>query len=84
MCIPENLNSRIAIQQGLFIYQTNIKDTFIDSCNGSSSKVRLKKFIIDKSIVNDLKTQLSTTNCISSVLFPGIDGFARSMRNFHS
>ena len=84
MCIPDNLNSRIAIQQGLFIYQTNIRDTFEDSCNSDHSKVTLKQFIIDKSIVNDLKMQLSKTNCISSVLFPGIDGFARSMRNFHS
>jgi hypothetical protein len=84
MCIPTNLNTRIAIQQGLFIYQTNIKDSFLESCNTPSCKVQLKKIIVDESIVKDLKMKLSKTNCISSVLFPGIDGFARSMRNYHS
>ncbi|MCI5147257.1 MAG: FRG domain-containing protein, partial [Candidatus Electrothrix sp. AR3] len=84
MCIPNNLNKRISIQQGLFVYQTKIHDSFAESCNASASKSELKKLIIKESIVNDIKLQLSKTNCISSTLFPGIDGYARSMRNLVS
>jgi len=82
-CLPNNLNQRISIQNGVFVYQTNIKDTFIKSCNSPISEVELKKLVIKKSIINEIKSRLSKTICISSTLFPGIDGFARSMRNYH-
>jgi len=81
MCIPNNLNKRISIQQGLFVYQTKINDPFTKCSNVPDSKAQIKKLIIKKSIVSDIKLQLSKTNCISSTLFPGIDGYSRSMRN---
>jgi hypothetical protein len=84
MCIPNNLNKRISIQQGVFVYQTKITDSFTESCDASVSKAELMKLIIKKSIVSDIKLRLSKTNCISSALFPGIDGYARSMRNLIS
>jgi len=83
ICIPNNLNQRISIQQGIFVYQTNVRDTFEKSCKAPVSNVDIKKLVIKKSIINDIRLRLSKTNCISSTLFPGIDGFARSMRNYH-
>ena len=54
MCMPNNLNQLISIQQGLFVYQTNIRDSFINSCMAPISNVKIKKLIIKKSIVNNI------------------------------
>jgi len=104
---PDRMNERLAIQQGLFLFPLNPKDSFeanLAAVFGEHEGVfknkasadynpdihasdELGKTVVIKIIVQDfLREQilgdLWKMNVSSATLFPGIDGFARSLR-FH-
>ncbi|WP_297892240.1 FRG domain-containing protein [Shewanella sp.] len=92
---PENLHERIINQQGLFLFPTNIKHTFEENFgishvqhqdpNSTLSQLSSKdddiiKFIIPYALKNQILKSLDRMNINARVLFPGLDGFARSMQ----
>ena len=78
---PEMKNERLVAQQGAFLvsstnyssYDDIIKRYFIDS----NSAI---KYVLKKTMRLDALKKLRIMNISTATLFPGIDGFARSLR----
>lgn len=103
---PESLNERIAIQQGLFLIQGSLYESFqknlaitynlsqeqvdlLQSTRGESISnyteedfydVEIVKMILPSKIHNEAIHDLNAMNINASTLFPGIDGFAQSLK----
>ncbi|EHK0843218.1 FRG domain-containing protein [Vibrio parahaemolyticus] len=93
---PENLHERIINQQGLFLFPTSIKHTFEENfgISGiphkdpnstlsqlSSTDDGIIKFVIPYELKHQILKSLDSMNINARVLFPGLDGFARSMQH---
>jgi hypothetical protein len=81
---PFRLNERLVIQQGIFLCPGDVSLTFEENLAAvlpSPPHNALLQFVIGDSI--DLRTkilwQLQHMNMNSATLFPGLDGFARSL-----
>ena len=81
---PFRLNERLVIQQGIFLCPGDISRTFEENLAAvlpSPPHNALLQFVIDDSV--DLRRkilwQLQHMNMNSATLFPGLDGFARSL-----
>ncbi len=79
---PHDLNERLILQQGIFMCPGDVSASFEDNLsNVVSSKKDIRKYTIP----NDLKIRkkfiqyLHRMNMNSATLFPGMDGFAKSM-----
>ena len=85
---PFRMNERLTIQQGLFFcprspqwgLETNLKVALSDA----AARTRLKgphlyKIVIPESARLDLLEELATMNITFATLFPGLEGFARSL-----
>ena len=86
---PRRMNERLTIQQGLFLcpnhplmgFETNLRSVLVHAKNnGRDSSTWLHKFTIDPSARFDLLRLLKKMNISSATLYPGLDGFARSLR----
>jgi len=92
---PHNLNERLIIQQGIFLCPGDITQSFIDNLianfkdeNGKLIKADLKnkKYIRRYKITNnvyrkkDILRHLQRMNMNNATLFPGLNGFAESLR----
>lgn len=92
---PERLHERILNQQGLFIFSANIGKSVFENLGlepGSHHAVNSKvanidtnndamvKFIIPISLRKTILKNLDSMNVNARTLFPGLDGFARSMQ----
>ncbi len=86
---PFRMNERLTIQQGLFLcprtlrwgFETNLKVALIDAASRPHLKgARLYKIVIPGSVRLDLLEELEKMNISYATLFPGLDGFARSLR----
>ena len=83
---PERLNQRLILQQGLFLCPGDIKASFEANFSSMQSKERstehLIKFRIAKGVElrRTLIKNLASMNMSRATLFPGIDGFAQSLR----
>lgn len=79
-----HLNKRLIIQQGVFLCPGDISATFNDNLKAMSGwhlkenvvKLRLK---MEAKQVREFAMMLRRMNINSAVLFPGLDGFARSL-----
>ncbi len=91
---PYRLNERMAIQQGVFLFPTNLASIFQDnlySMFGVDSTEPLNvftphnaydaiKLIIPISSQKEILTDLHKMNITAASLFPGLDGYARSLK----
>ena len=84
---PENpfqLSERLIIQQGLFLCPGNICVPFeenLTSLSGYESQENIVKlsFDLDRQSTRVFADQLRRMNIDSAALFPGLDGFSRSL-----
>jgi hypothetical protein len=82
---PENGNERLVVQQGLFLVPSQIDQSFQDILGSYvefSDEPICKKFIIPAHLRLDGVERLRKMNITSATLFPGIDGYCKSLR-FH-
>lgn len=86
MIEPEKQNPRLGIQQGLFIMQLNLHIPFLANIDEAFLKEHrhkrgavVKKIVIKKQMHETAIMQLNRMNITAETLFPGIDGFARSL-----
>jgi hypothetical protein len=83
---PYSLNERLIIQKGLFMCPGDVADTFcgnLEAMEDWSSSSNIVKLVFDMDVDERHKFALTLLrmNVSSDVLFPGIDGFARSLRD---
>jgi hypothetical protein len=94
---PLRLDSRMTIQQGLFLFPHDIAAAFEENLCGAFNiseddltphplntnedlrSAPLVKFIFPRDIHRDCLFELSSMNITAATLFPGLDGFARSL-----
>lgn len=82
---PFMLNQRLATQQGVFILPGHALIPFADNFahyTQAELKSCLHKFILPNSIRNQALTDLHYMNINAGSLFPGFDGFARSLGTY--
>ncbi|MCB0601287.1 MAG: FRG domain-containing protein [Saprospiraceae bacterium] len=74
-------NPRLAIQQGVFLAPTAFRKSFMDNLNqmNFSKNETIRKIIIPIELRNNFLMQLKSMNITAESLFPGIDGFAKSL-----
>jgi len=83
---PLRLNQRLILQRGLFLCTGNISVGFqqnIEAMDGRDSELNMVKLVLrlkTKTQVEQFANQLKQMNMTSAVLFPGLDGFALSLR----
>lgn len=80
---PKALNERIVAQQGLFLAQGNIYNTFFDNLlalGDEEVKLKVIKFQIPNLWRAKILHDLRQMNIGPDSLFPGLDGFARSLK----
>jgi hypothetical protein len=80
---PFPLNERIILQQGIFLCPGDVTTPFeqnLKSMNGWDSTGNVLKIVLDlpRPMRKKLANVLRQMNLSSDVLFPGLDGFARS------
>jgi FRG domain len=82
---PFRLNTRLAVQQGTFLVPLDLTRSFQDIFDASiaedsdcSEKI---KIVCSKKLITRVLTELQKMNITALSLFPGIDGFARSLRH---
>ncbi|AQQ08308.1 FRG domain protein [Sedimentisphaera cyanobacteriorum] len=76
---PKYMNDRLRIQQGVFTFPKDITSSYYDNLISSGRAV--KKITIPKKFHGDLLRKLYRMNITSSTLYPGLEGYARSMKN---
>jgi hypothetical protein len=85
---PRRLNPRLVIQQGVFLCPLDVSAPFIDNLGAlltpSGVRDRLKRYVIseDADTRRDLLRRLQRMNMNRATLFPGLDGFATSLRTY--
>jgi len=82
---PIGLNERIIYQQGTFVLPGDITKCFMqnleayrkDNCEEHLYRIVIK---LEQQERNEIIEKLNDMNINEAVLFPGLDGFARSLR----
>ncbi|HEX8920857.1 MAG TPA: FRG domain-containing protein [Pyrinomonadaceae bacterium] len=83
---PYRLNERLSIQQGLFLVPGNISLPFEDNLSASlddaENNAATTRFVFPGSLQfrSEALARLHGMNINAATLFPGLDGFARSLR----
>lgn len=80
---PKLMNERLTIQQGIFLIASGKKLSFekiIMEYREADSVDHIKKIVLPKSEGISCLTELNRMNINAATLFPGLDGFARSLR----
>jgi hypothetical protein len=82
---PLHLNERLTTQQGAFLCPADLQSSFLDNLremNNWNEKEHLRKLCIDldKSEANRFSQRLKEMNLSHASLFPGLDGFAKSLK----
>jgi hypothetical protein len=84
---PFRLNERLRVQQGVFLVQGDISRPFSKNLKALSDGRRSEHFeriVIPKEKRNNVLERLWTMDISRAALFPGLDGFARSLGIYHS
>ncbi len=80
---PFRLNERLTIQRGAFLFPGDIDHSFEQNlaADGYASKSaqNLYRFRIERKARREILQRLSVMNIDNATLFPGLDGFARSL-----
>lgn len=80
---PTIMNERLTIQQALFLFPSGKALSFEENLKAyvdNDSKKHIKKIIVPKSQGLSCLIELHRMNINAATLFPGLDGFARSLR----
>jgi hypothetical protein len=75
---PTRQTGRLALQQGLFVGPTDITKPFVENINVDGDA--LLKLTIEPDVRPLAIEDLRYMNVTEASLFPGLDGFARSLR----
>jgi len=80
---PERMNERLTIQQGLFLFPSgnvlSFESALADYAR-DGAREHVRKVTLPKSEGLDCMIDLQRMNINAASLFPGLDGFARSLR----
>lgn len=78
---PIQYNLRLRAQQGLFVLPLDITSSFLENVNEACSNTEpvFKKYILKKELRFTILGHLKHMNITSETLFPGMEGFARSI-----
>jgi hypothetical protein len=83
---PYRLNERLRIQKGIFLLAGSIEDTFAEnlcSLKGYGEKKHILQLIIPRKIAIEGLKKLFQMNISRTTLFPGLDGYSKSLGIFH-
>ena len=79
---PFRLNERLTLQKGLFLAPGDIDHRFSDNLRalpGHEDQSNLVCFLLPPDAIPSVGRTLYDTNVTEATLFPGVDGFARSL-----
>lgn len=77
---PFRLNERLTIQRGLFLCASDIRHSFVDNLKAvDPSHPDCFAFLIDADHRGEILEELERMNMNSATLFPGLEGFSRSL-----
>lgn len=79
---PFNLNERLRVQQGVFLCQGNVADALkkiLEGMDGHEFNIRLIELDLNREHLHEFGERLWRMNIISASLFPGLDGYAKSL-----
>lgn len=77
---PFRMNERLTIQQGLFLCPAQIGSSFEQNLSSMSPTGDMfEKHVFSATLRGDILSELNKMNINRASLFPGIDGFARSL-----
>jgi hypothetical protein len=79
---PFRLNERLTLQKGVFLAPGDPTQAFVDNLLAlpdHDKQSNLVRFTIPRSEIGQIGRELDDTNVTEATLFPGIDGFARSL-----
>src|SRR5262249_50806471 len=80
---PFRLNERLTIQRGLFLYHGDLRASFVENLralDGHRNRENVCRFRIPHENVWAVLTELQEVNVSDATLFPGLDGFSRSLQ----
>jgi hypothetical protein len=83
---PYRLNQRLAIQQGIFVCPGDIRVTFAENLAAMPSTKHRRETVFKVSVVlsraarREVIQRLFRMNVTPTTLFPGLDGFSRSLK----
>lgn len=83
---PFRLNERLRLQKGAFLCPGTVDAPFMDNLAalpGYGSADHILKIVIPAGMRAKAIQQLNAMNVASTTLFPGLDGFARSLGVYH-
>jgi hypothetical protein len=83
---PFRLNERLRIQKGTFLIPGDIASSFMDnlrSVAGHDREAHLLKIVLPARLRREALEKLHYMNISSTSLFPGLDGYARSLGIYH-
>ena len=81
---PYLLNERLIVQQGTFLCPGDVSHSFEENLLAMprvSEPTNLRKILLPRSVIDDAFSGLQRMNITHSTLFPGLDGYARSLRH---
>jgi hypothetical protein len=79
---PAKMHERMAIQQSIFVCPGDVAASFLDNLRAmADSKDKVRPIVIKRAAQNDIMLKLLRIGIDRSALFPGLEGFAQSMRN---
>lgn len=83
---PFRLNERLRIQKGTFLAPGDVSQGFMDNLlaiEGHDDKKNVLKIVLPARVRADALEKLHYMNISSTSLFPGLDGYARSLGIYH-
>jgi hypothetical protein len=83
---PFQLDERLTIQKGVFLYPCYSGETFetnLKAIPGVSDPSHVLKLIIPHTERREALKMLHSMNISRATLFPGLDGFAQSLKVYH-
>lgn len=80
---PSILNQRLVIQQGVFLCPGDPSKTFVENLEGNlsepGSEDKIRRYFIPYNAREEILRNLFRMNINRAGLFPGLDGFAKSL-----
>jgi hypothetical protein len=83
---PFRLNERLRIQKGTFLVPGDVASSFMDNLRshaGHELEDRVLKIVLPARLRGEALEKLHYMNISSTSLFPGLDGYARSLGIYH-
>ena len=79
---PIFLNERLSVQQGVFLCPGDVSASWYDNLAalaGASRRPRIRPFVMSRDAMEDAFRGLARMNVTARSLFPGLDGYAKSI-----